>query len=229
MSKGKESSAGSPEQRCVSNTPASGELNVANLQETEVEITKQVQRQAFPSEIRSLQIVLANAKNGSREVEKEKTAVLKKTSTLCTLHPFLDSDGVMRVGGRIRKATLSESLKNPVILPKSSHITALVISYAYERTHHSGRGITVNVRRVSGYWFVGGNSMVRQFISKCVTCRYLRGPVGEQKMAESRTEPAPPFTYCGVDFLGPWHVQRGRSVVKRYGALFTCFLLGLCT
>ena len=68
--------------------------------------------------------------------------------------------------------------------------------------------------------------MVRQFISKCVTCRYLRGTVGEQKMADllkSRVEPAPPFTYCGVDFFGPWHVQRGRSVVKRYGALFTSF------
>ena len=76
------------------------------------------------------------------------------------------------------------------------------------------------------YWVVGGNSMVRQFISKCVTCRYLRGIVGEQKMADlpkSRVEPAPPFTYCGVDLFGPWHVQRGRSVVKRYGALFTCF------
>ena len=70
MSKGKESSAGSPEQRCVSNTPASAELNVANLQQAEVEIIKQVQRQAFPSEIRSLQIVQANAKYGSREVRK---------------------------------------------------------------------------------------------------------------------------------------------------------------
>ena len=70
MAKGRKSSAGSPEQRCVSNTPASGELNVANLQEAEVEIIKQVQRQAFPSEIRSLQIVQENAKYGSREVEK---------------------------------------------------------------------------------------------------------------------------------------------------------------
>ena len=42
-------------------------------------------------------------------------------------------------------------------------------------------------------------------------------------LPKSRVEPAPPFTYCGVDFFGPWHVQRGRSVVKRYGALFTCF------
>ena len=50
--------------------------------------------------------------------------------------------------------------------------------------------------------------------------------MAEQKMADlpkSRVEPAPPFSYCGVDFFGPWHVQRGRSVVKRYGALFTCF------
>ena len=91
---------------------------------------------------------------------------------------------------------------------------------------HSGRGITLNELRASGYRVVGGNSMVRQFISKCVTCRYLRGTMGEQKMADmskSRVEPAPPFTYCGVDFFGPWHVHRGRSVVKRYGALFTCF------
>ena len=71
MSKGKESSAGSPQQRCVSDTPASGELNVANLQEAEVEIIKQVERQAFPSEIRGLQIVQANAKHGSRDRNKQ--------------------------------------------------------------------------------------------------------------------------------------------------------------
>ena len=37
-----------------------------------------------------------------------------------------------------------------------------------------------------------------------------------------RIEPAPPFIYCGVNFFGPWHVQQGRAVVQRYGALFTC-------
>ena len=42
-------------------------------------------------------------------------------------------------------------------------------------------------------------------------------------LPKSRVEPAPPFTYCGVHFFGPWHIQRGRSVVKKYGALFTCF------
>jgi len=41
-------------------------------------------------------------------------------------------------------------------------------------------------------------------------------------LLKSRIEPAPPFTYCGVDFFGPWQVQQGRTVVKRYRALFTC-------
>ena len=41
-------------------------------------------------------------------------------------------------------------------------------------------------------------------------------------LPESRLEPAPPFTYCVVDYFGPWLVKEGRKEVKRYGALFTC-------
>ena len=41
-------------------------------------------------------------------------------------------------------------------------------------------------------------------------------------LPKSRVEPAPPFTYCGVDFFGSWQVPLRRTVVKRHGALFTC-------
>ena len=201
------------------------QANVTDLEEAEMEIIKHVQRKEFPSEIKSLQDIQEKVFYGSRKSDKEKKALFKKTSSLRTLDRVLDSDGIMRVGGRIRRANLSVTLKNPIILPKSSHITSLIIGHVHERTHHSGRGITLNELRSSGYWIVSGNAMVRQFISKCVTCRHLRGNQGEQKMADlpkSRIEPAPPFTYCGVDFFGPWHVQRGRAVVKRHGALFTC-------
>ena len=225
LAKKKAPSDGTSEERPINGTSISPGFNVVDLEEAEVEILKQVQSDAFPSEIRSLQTIQTKSKNGSRELDKEKKALLRKASSLRSLDPVLDSDGIMRVGGRIRRANLSVTLKNPIILPKSSHITSLIIGHVHERTHHGGRGMTLNELRASGYWIVGGNTMVRQFISKCVTCRHLRGNQGEQKTADlpkSRTEPAPPFTYCGVDFFGPWHIQRGRAVVKRYGALFTC-------
>ena len=41
-------------------------------------------------------------------------------------------------------------------------------------------------------------------------------------MLEDRLEPAPPFTFCAVDYFGPWYIKEGRREVKRYGVLFTC-------
>ena len=35
----------------------------------------------------------------------------------------------------------------------------------------------------------------------------------------------PPFSRVGVDCFGPFLVKQGRSVVKRYGCLFTCLVM----
>lgn len=120
---------------------------------------------------------------------------MKRTSSLHTLDPFLDSNGVLRVGGRI---------KTPIILRKAGHVTTLIIRHVHEKTQHSVRGVTLNELCTNGYWIINGNAAVQHFISKCVSCRYLRGSTGEQKMAnlpKSRLEPAPPFTYCAVDYF----------------------------
>ena len=62
--------------------------------------------------------------------------------------------------------------------------------------------MTHNEIRSSGFWVVGGDTAVADFISTRVYCRKLRGALKEQKMAdlsEDRAQPVPPFSYCTVD------------------------------
>ena len=83
----------------------------------------------------------------------------------------------------------------------------------------------MNEIRSNGYWIVGCSSVVSAHIFRCVQCRCMHSHTQEQKMAdlpEDRVEPSAPFTYCGVDCFGPFHVKEGRREHKRYGLLFTC-------
>ena len=85
--------------------------------------------------------------------------------------------------------------------------------------------MTLNELRSNGFWIIGGSSAVGYHIANCVTCQRLRGAVQEQKMADlpsDRLEPAPPFTFCAVDYFGPWYIKDGRRELKRYGVVFTC-------
>ncbi|KAJ8041407.1 hypothetical protein HOLleu_12215 [Holothuria leucospilota] len=134
-------------------------------------------------------------------------------------------DGVIRVGGRLRKSSMPLNEKHAVVLPKSGHITQLIIAYCHSQIKHQGRGQTLNEIRSKGYWILGGSKLVAESIRKCVTCRRLRRSVEEQRMAdlpEDRVEPSPPFTFCGMDCFGPFTAEQGSKEYKRYGLLFTC-------
>ena len=200
-------------------------LRVEELDRAEKTILKLVQRGAFPKEIEALQKVRRVDCESDRQFAKAIKSEIKKSSTLYRLDPFLDPDGLIRVGGRLSKSEeFSESFKHPVILPKKSFVVSLIVGNAHAKVAHAGRGVTLSELR-SQYWILNANSVVRHFISKCVVCRRLRGSPGEQKMADlpkERITPSPPFTYSGVDYFGPFYIKQGRKDVKRYGVLFTC-------
>ena len=119
-----------------------------------------------------------------RKTAKQRNFSLKKCGSLYRLDPFLDSNGILRVGGRLRRAIVSENVKHPVILPRKSHITYLILKHCHEETQHQGYGMTHNEVRQSGYWIIGGTSAVSRFVSKCVVCRRLRLPPQHQKLAD---------------------------------------------
>ena len=132
--------------------------------------------------------------------------VLPRTSGIHPLDPFLDKDGVLRVGGRLVKSNLSHELKHPVLVPKYCNISQLIIRYYHEKTAHSGRGMTINEIRNAGYWIINCNSAVKSLIAKCVTCSHLRGSICQQKIADlprERLSQEPPFRNCGIFMFAP--------------------------
>ena len=110
---------------------------------------------------------------------------------------------------------------HPVMLLKKGKQTEMIIRWCHQKTAHSGRNVTLNEIRTSGYWVIQGNSAVKEIISRCVTCRRLTGKVGEQ-ITEDLPQNLPPFTYCGVDMFGPFEIKERRNTLKRYEDLFTC-------
>ncbi len=187
---------------------------VETMQQAEVVILKAIQSVEFSEQIR----ILTNTENQSTKRLRTRDPVLK-------LDPELDENGILRVGGKLRQSNLPIEEKHPIIVPKNTHVTRLIIQSCHEKVAHQGRGLTLNSIRSHGYCIIGGNTAVRSFISKCVHCRRWRHKPITQKMSdlpEDRMIAAAPFTYCAVDYFGPFMIRIKRSDVPRYGVLFTC-------
>ena len=200
-------------------------VDVRELEYAEQQIIKIVQNEAFRDEVQLLKDVKTKQQAVDQDTSKDKIKAMKRLSSLYKLDPFLDEDGLLRVGGRIRQSSAPYEVKHPVILPKKGHVTNLILCHYHKLVQHQGRGITQNEVRASGFWIIGGSSVVSNHISKCVSCWRLRGGPQEQKMAnlpKDCLEPAPPFAFSAVDFFGPWYIKEGGHEVKRYGVLFTC-------
>lgn len=165
----------------------------------------------------------------SKEINSLKmNGIINKKSKLTSLSPFLDSDGVLRVGGRLHHAHIKDDMKHSIIIPHKSHFTYLLISQAHEMTLHGGPQLMLNYLR-SKYWIVGAKSLVRQFVRKCVTClRYSAQPTQPYmgQLPVSRVTAHRPFLKSGVDYAGPINIRvskgRGHRSTKGYICLFIC-------
>lgn len=121
-----------------------------------------------------------------------------------------------------------EESKRPMIIPKDLHVTNLILQNIHEKTGHSGRNHMTSTLQQK-YWIPGAKSAIRKMLAKCVICHRLHSSTGKQIMADLPSDKVlpddPPFTKVGVDYFGPFLVKRGRSLVKKYGVIFTCLAI----
>lgn len=195
--------------RCAKKDKSTGHSTVQERENAQCVILRDLQTQVYQEEISTLR----------------KGKSLPRKSKLFQIDAFLDKDGLLKVGGRLKNASFSTTLKYPVIVPKNHHVTKLIIAHFHSKVQHQGKGLTINEIRSNGFWIPGINRAVAAYVHQCVKCRRLRRCTEEQRMADlpsQRLDPSPPFTYCGMDCFGPFLTKQARKVHKRYGLLFTC-------
>ena len=50
----------------------------------------------------------------------EKNKCVKKSSSIYNLDPYIDGNGLLKVGGLLNQLTMNESVKHPLLIPKGS-------------------------------------------------------------------------------------------------------------
>ena len=121
-----------------------------------------------------------------------------------SLDPFLNEDGILRVGGRLK------------------HAVKLLIEYQNKKNHNWGQELLLSTLRQT-YWLINGRSFVRSVAKAWIYCKRKNPTSMQPKMADlpdvRLAIASPPFSNTGIDFFGPMMVKVLRSRAKRWGCL----------
>ncbi|XP_055686819.1 uncharacterized protein LOC129792077 [Lutzomyia longipalpis] len=192
-----------------------GPLQVSELDRARLQIVKAAQQESFAEDIHNLQ--------RNKEVSRK--------SSIRNLNPFLDDEGILRVGGRIEKSNLKYNQKHQILLHSNHHLTELIVRKCHADTLHGGHQLVLSFVRQQ-YWPIRGINIVKKIARNCIQCFKTNPKLSEQMMGNlpaSRvdTEFTKPFKRIGIDFCGPFMVKpplRRSAVVKVYVAVYICMV-----
>ena len=176
-------------------------------------------------------------KSGSLSVEELKEAELYwikeaqlelfqtlKAGAFKVLTPFVDSAGILRVGGRVEVSLMSYENCYPALLP-NNWIATLITREAHQIGRNGVAATSAKVRRK--YWIIQGPKVAKMVKKQCTFCKKIEKKFESQLMAKLpwfRQKPfTPPFLYSSCDYFGPMHVKVSHNkTTKTYGVIFTC-------
>lgn len=193
-----------------------GPLTVKELNNASSKIVMYVQKEYFHKEFKML----------SATVDSDHCSFT--VNQIKYLNIFIDENGCLRVGGRLKHSSLPRDHKNPLLLPPNHHVTDLIMLQEHERLLHAGIETTLSSLR-SRFWPLNARNRLRKLIHSCTKCFRFHGHTMSQVMADLpkyRVTPARPFLLSGVDFAGPLEVKEWRTrnpiIHKGYVCIFIC-------
>ncbi|XP_028168577.1 uncharacterized protein LOC114358739 isoform X3 [Ostrinia furnacalis] len=194
------------------NSKLHGALSSDELNDSLMCLLRSAQREMFPEELNIL--------------ESERS--LPRKNRLISLTPFLDSEKVVRVGGRLDNSPYDYNIKYPILLCSKHHLTKMLFHVQHLKMLHAGPQLLLANLRLN-YWTLGGRNLARSIVRQCVKCFRFKCQNIQPIMGQlplSRTNLEYPFFDCSVDYAGPVLIAdrkgRGCKLTKSYLCIFVC-------
>lgn len=82
---------------------------------------------------------------------------------------FMDKEGLLRVGGRLRKSSLSYGARHPYLIPKDHRWGQMLIEHYHRSYCHAATNALIAILRRE-YWITLIRRQVSRVIRKCLIC-----------------------------------------------------------
>lgn len=172
----------------------------------------------------------AQRRNFCQEIEMvQNNSANSLTKSLRKLCPFVDDAGLLRVGGRLSRASLEFDVKHPLLLARDDRLTYLLIDEYHHRFMHPGIQTLHNLLS-QHFWILSPKRAIHAVISNCLKCFRVR-PLGAPAplmgdLPSYRVNKLKAFLSSAVDFGGPYDISlgrgRGNKTYKGYICVFVC-------
>ena len=151
---------------------------------------------------------------------------IPSASCLHSLRPFIDTSGVLRVGGRLCNSDAAFTQRHPIIIHGQHSLSKLIIRWEHVRLLHASPTL-VGSSLGRRYHIIGQRKAVRTITRACITCRRTSIKPCPQLMGQlpvERIMPGIVFENVGSDYAGPMCLKLGRvrksTTVKAYVCIF---------
>ena len=95
----------------------------------------------------------------------ENQEAITRSSKILQFNPFIDDNGILRIGGRLTFSNLSFEEKHPILLPKKHAFVQMLILHFHQENMHSGIDQTHFFLR-ERYWIIQSRQMIRSILTK---------------------------------------------------------------
>ena len=125
---------------------------------------------------------------------------------------------MLRSNSRVQNIYNENFPFNPIIFYSKERYAYLLIKHYHEKLYHGNHETVINELRHQ-FWIIGLRQKLRSIVAHCSVCKLLKGKPVQPQMAALPAvrlgHKLRVFTYCGLDYFGPFRVKIGCFIEKR--------------